>query len=128
MIIVYVSGVVELLKVFKMGWVVWILVEKSFLGFLLCILMLMVMVDGVFVIEEKVMLDKLSSKYFNYIEIKGWEGMFDDLMNLEWIFEDIVVFDWFLVVKLVYMVIFFSWEDYCFLVNLVEWKVFDWLI
>ena len=87
--------------------------------------MLMAMADGVLATEEKTMLDKLSSKYLNHTEIKGWEGVFDDPMNLERISEDIAVSDRPLAAKLAYMVISSSREDYCFPVNSAERKAFD---
>ena len=85
----------------------------------------MAMADGVLATEEKAMLDKLSSKYLNHTEIKGWEGVFDDPMNLERISEDIAVSDRPLAAKLAYMVISSSREDYCFPVNSAERKAFD---
>ena len=87
--------------------------------------MLMAMADGVLATEEKAMLDKLSSEYLNHTEIKGWDGVFDDPMNLERIAQDIAISDRPLVAKLAYMVIFSSREDYCLSVNSAEKVAFD---
>ena len=85
----------------------------------------MVMADGVLTTEEKAMLDKLSSEYLNHTEIKGWDGVFDDPMNLERIAQDIAISDRPLVAKLAYMVISSSREDYCLSVNSAEKVAFD---
>ena len=85
----------------------------------------MAMADGVLATEEKAMLDKLSSEYLNHTEIKGWDGVFDDPMNLERIAQDIAISDRPLVAKLAYMVIFSSREDYCLSVNSAEKVAFD---
>ena len=45
--------------------------------------MLMAMADGVLVSEEKSMLDKLSKEYLNHKELKSWDGIFNDPMDLE---------------------------------------------
>ena len=87
--------------------------------------MLMAMADGVLATEEKAMLDKLSSEYLNHAEIKGWDGVFDDPMNLERIAQDIAISDRPLAARLAYMVISSSREDYCFPVNSAERKAFD---
>ena len=87
--------------------------------------MLMAMADGVLATEEKAMLDKLSSEYLNHTEIKGWDGVFDDPMNLERIAQDIAISDRPLVAKLAYMVISSSREDYCLSVNSAEKVAFD---
>ena len=87
--------------------------------------MLMAMADGVLATEEKSMLDKLSSKYLNHTEIEGWDGVFDDPMNLERIAQDIAISDRPMAAKLAYMVISSSREDYCFPVNSAERKAFD---
>jgi len=71
------------------------------------------------------MLDKLSSEYLNHTEIKGWDGVFDDPMNLERIAQDIAISDRPLVAKLAYMVISSSREDYCLSVNSAEKVAFD---
>ena len=85
----------------------------------------MAMADGVLATEEKAMLDKLSSEYLNHTEIKGWDGVFDDPMNLERIAQDIAISDRPLVAKLAYMVISSSREDYCLSVNSAEKVAFD---
>ena len=87
--------------------------------------MLMAMADGVLATEEKAMLDKLSSEYLNHTEMKGWDGVFDDPMNLERIAQDIAISDRPLVAKLAYMVISSSREDYCLSVNSAEKVAFD---
>ena len=87
--------------------------------------MLMAMADGVLATEEKAMLDKLSSEYLNHTEIKGWDGAFDDPMNLERIAQDIAISDHPLVAKLAYMVISSSREDYCLSVNSAEKAALD---
>ena len=87
--------------------------------------MLMAMADGVLAAEEKTMLDKLSSEYLNHAELKDWDGVFEDPMNLERIAQGIAVSDRPLAAKLAYMVISSSREDYCFPVNSAERKAFD---
>ena len=87
--------------------------------------MLMAMADGVLAAEEKTMLDKLSSKYLNHAELKDWDGLFEDPMNLERIAQGIAVSDQPLAANLAYMVISSSREDYCFPVNSAERKAFD---
>ena len=87
--------------------------------------MLMAMADGVLAAEEKTMLDKLSSKYLNHAELKDWDGVFEDPMNLERIAQGIAVSDRPLAANLAYMVISSSREDYCFPVNSAERKAFD---
>ena len=87
--------------------------------------MLMAMADGVLAAEEKTMLDKLSSEYLNHAELKDWDVVFEDPMNLERITQGIAVSDRPLAAKLAYMVISSSREDYCFPVNSAERKAFD---
>ena len=87
--------------------------------------MLMAMADGVLAAEDQTMLDKLSSKYLNHAELKDWDGVFEDPMNLERIAQGIAVSDRPLAANLAYMVISSSREDYCFPVNSAERKAFD---
>ena len=87
--------------------------------------MLMAMADGVLATEEKSMLDKLSSEYLNHAELNGWDGVFEDPMDLEKVARDIAIADRPRAAKLAYMVVSASREDYCFPVNSAERKAFD---
>ena len=86
--------------------------------------MLMAMADGDLATEEKAMLDKLSKEYLNNKELKSWDGIFNDPMDLEHVARNIAISDRFLAAKLAYMVISSSREDYCFPVNSSEREAF----